>query len=371
MKIQTQREQLLQLLQHIIGVVERRQTMPILANVLVIAEDGRLTLTATDLEVELSATAGMVIDQPGRTTLPGRKLLDILRALPEEASVALTVEDSKAVLRCGRSRFSLATLPADELPTLDEFAADGQVKLPQAQLKTLIEQTQFAMAQQDVRYYLNGLLLEFGDNRIRAVATDGHRLALADIDAAPVFSADQGTDQRQIIVPRKGVQELARLLGDDPEAEAELKIGANHLRVDLSDTCFTSKLIDGRFPDYQRAVPAPGERVVTAERLALRAAFGRASILANENRGVRLQLAGRLLRVQANNPEQEEAEEELEVDYQGDGLEIGFNVTYLLDALAALQGEQVKLFFADAGSSCLLREADGEASRYVISPMRL
>ena len=366
MKIETQREQLLQLLQHVIGVVERRQTLPILANVLVAAEDEKLTVTATDLEVELSTHTILMTTEGGRTTLPGRKLFDILRALPEESPVSITVEGQKATLRCGRSRFSLITLPADELPTLDDFEPEGQVRLPQAALKSLIERTHFAMAQQDVRYYLNGLLLEFSDNSIRAVATDGHRLALCDIDAVTEVASN-----RQIIVPRKGVQELSRLLSTDGEAEAEIKIGGNHIQIGLGSIRFTSKLIDGKFPDYQRAVPQEGERVVVADRMLLRNALARAAILANENRGVRLQLDDWQLRVQANNPEQEEAEEDIEVNYNGGALEIGFNVTYLLDALGVLEGELVKLFFSDAGSSCLIREAEDQDCRYVVSPMRL
>jgi DNA polymerase-3 subunit beta len=368
MQIQTQREQLLQLLQHVIGVVERRQTLPILANVLVVAEDDKLALTATDLEVELAAETALVIDEPGRITLPGRKLLDILRALPEAAAVALAVQGGgqRALLKSGRSRFSLTTLPAAELPTLESFAVEGQLRLPQTALRDLVERTHFAMAQQDVRYYLNGLLLEFRDNAIRAVATDGHRLALCEIEAVTDVPAI-----RQVIVPRKGIQELLRLLSGAGDAEAQLHIGSNHIQADLGAIRFTSKLIDGKFPDYQRAIPQESARVAIADRAPLRDALARAAILANENHGVRLQLAQGLLRIQANNPEQEEAEEELEIVYQGEPLEIGFNVGYLLDALAVLQGESVKLFFSDAGSSCLLRAAEEPNSKCVISPMRL
>lgn len=366
MKLETQREQLLKLLQHVVGVVERRQTLPILSNVLVVAERDALVFTATDLEVELSTYVQIPIQAPGRTTLPARKLLDILRALPDDTAVVLAVEENKALLRCGRSRFSLAALPADEWPSQEELPAEGQMRLPQAVLKNLIERTQFAMAQQDVRYYLNGLLLDMNGDRLRAVATDGHRLALCD---KPVVT--ETTLVRQVIVPRKGVQELARLLGEEEESVADLKVGANHIQVSLGAIRFTSKLIDGRFPDYQRAVPKEGERMVVADRINLRNALSRVAILANENRGVRLQLSKGLLLAQANNPEQEEAQEEIEVDYRGESLEIGFNVGYLLDALGGLTGERVKLFFADANNSCLLQEAEAEDCKYVISPMRL
>ena len=368
MKLETQREQLLTLLQHVIGVVERRQTLPILSNALAVAEENKLILTATDLEVELSASDNLLAVEDGRTTLPARKLLDILRALPEASTVALTVEGAKAILRCGRSRFALATLPADEMPTLESFDDQeemGSVVLTQSALKTLIDHTQFAMAQQDVRYYLNGLLLEVGDNTLRTVATDGHRLALCDQSART--DVDSG---RQVIVPRKGVQELSRLLDED-DSEVEIKLGSNHIHIALGGIRFTSKLIDGKFPDYQRAIPLESERVLIADRNSLRSALGRAAILANENKGVRLQLEDSLLRIQANNPEQEEAEEEIEVNYSSGSLEIGFNVAYLLDALGSIQGELVKIFLHDAGSSCLIREAESQNSRYVVSPMRL
>jgi DNA polymerase-3 subunit beta len=365
MKLETQREQLLTLLQYVIGVVERRQTLPILSNVLVSVEESKLRFTATDLEVELSASDNLLAVEDGQVTLPARKLLDILRALPEGETVSLTAEGAKATLRCGRSRFALATLPVEDFPSLESVDALGSITLRQCDLKSLLDSTQFAMAQQDVRYYLNGLLLEVGDNQLRAVATDGHRLALSDQIAQ--IKGDVG---QQVIVPRKGVQELSRLLTDD-DKEVEIKLGSSHIHIVLGTTYFTSKLIDGKFPDYQRAIPVESERILVADRNLLRAALQRTAILSNENKGVRLQLEDWLLRLQANNPEQEEAEEEIEVNYSGGALEIGFNVTYLLDALAALQGELVKIFFNDTSSSCLLREAESESIQYVISPMRL
>ena len=334
---------------------------------LVVADDNRISVTATDLEVELAAQSEFVVNESGRTTLPGRKLLDILRALPEAATVALTVKDNKAIIRCGRSRFSLAILPAADWPALDNFAADVHVQLPQKTLRTLIESTHFAMAQQDVRYYLNGLLLELRTDSIRAVATDGHRLALRDV----TVNADLASHQ-QLIVPRKGIQELLRLLAiDGVDGDVELKLSSNHIQIQLNSIRFTSKLIDGKFPDYSRAIPAQSEQVVVANRVLLRNALARAAILANDNRGVRLLFDQGLLRIQANNPEQEQAEDEIEVDYHGPALEIGFNVTYLLDALGALSGEAVELYVTDSATSGLLCASEEPTGQYVISPMRL
>ena len=366
MKLEAKREQLLKPLQYVIGAVERRQTLPILTNVLVTAREQELTLTATDLEVELSVRVELPVEAPGETTLPARKLHDILRAFPEDTTVTLSVEGDKATVRCGRSRFTLVTLPAGDFPTLEDLPFEGDIRLPQGVLKSLIERTHFAMAQQDVRYYLNGLLLEVGPGVLRVVATDGHRMAFQELQTEVAV-----TETRQIIVPRKGVLELLRLLADS-DAEALLKIGANHIRVVLGDIRFTSKLIDGKFPEYQRVIPREGSRVVIADRLILRSALARTGIvLSDKTQGIRLQLEDWILRAQAQNPEQEEAEEEVEINYNGGPMEIGFNVTYLLDALGALTGELAKLSFTDVSSSCLIQEAEGGNSKHVIMPMRL
>ncbi|MCC9000589.1 MAG: DNA polymerase III subunit beta [Candidatus Contendobacter sp.] len=366
MKLEAKREQLLKPLQHVIGAVERRQTLPILTHVLMTARERDLTLTATDLEVELSVRADLPADAPGAITLPARKLHDILRALPEDGAVTLSVEGEKATVRCGRSRFTLGTLPAADFPTLEDLPFKGDIRLPQGALRSLIERTHFAMAQQDVRYYLNGLLLEVGPGLLRVVATDGHRLAFQELPAEVDVA-----ETRQVIVPRKGVLELMRLLADN-DAEVALKLGANHIRLVLGDIRMTSKLIDGKFPDYQRVIPREGSRVVIADRVALRNALTRTSlVLSDKTQGVRLQLDDWILRTQAQNPEQEEAEEEVEINYSGGPLEIGFNGGYLLDALGALGGELAKLSFADAGSSCLIEEAEGGGGKHVIMPMRL
>ncbi|MBK8182414.1 MAG: DNA polymerase III subunit beta [Candidatus Competibacteraceae bacterium] len=366
MKLEAQREHLLKPLQHVIGAVERRQTLPILGNVLVIAKARELTLTATDLEVELSARVELPVETPGETTLPARKLYDILRSLPEESTVTLSVEGEKATLRCGRGRFTLMALPATDFPTLEDLPFTGNLHMTQGAFRKVIEHTHFAMAQQDVRYYLNGLLLEVGPNALRVVATDGHRLAFQELSVE-----DEAVEPRQVIVPRKGVLELLRLLAD-ADTGVVLSLGANHIRVTMGDIRFTSKLIDGKFPDYHRVIPRDGSRIVIADRMVLRNALARASIvLSDKTQGVRLQLDDWILRVQAQNAEQEEAEEEIEINYSGGAMEIGFNVSYLLDALGALGGELARLSFTDVGSSCLLEESEGGASKHVIMPMRL
>ncbi len=366
MKFETLRDTLLAPVQTVASVVERRQTMPILANLLLAVGDKGLSVTATDMEVELVADAIVEVQEKGEVAVPARKLLDICRALPEGAKIMVHLDKSKLTLRSGRSRFSLATLPAADFPAVEDIQVQRSFQIVQNKLHEILIRTTFSMAQQDVRYYLNGLLLETTEKHLRAVATDGHRLALCDLKMA----LDNGITQ-QVIVPRKGVLELQRLLGDS-ETEAKIELGTNHIRVHLPGIRFTSKLIDGRFPEYERVVPKNGDKIFTADRQLLREALGRAAILSNEKyRGVRLQLAPKHLKVFAHNPEQEEAEDEVEVQYQGSELEIGFNVTYLLDALQALESESVHITLTDANSSCLIHAPENEHCRYVVMPMRL
>ena len=366
MKLTAEREKLLVPLQAVIGVVERRQTMPVLANVLLSGRDGRLSITATDLEVELVASSTEVgIVDGGDITVPGRKLLDILRALPEKVSVLLSLEGEKIVVKAGRSRFSLSTLPAAEFPIVEDINAQQSVRVARKELSRLLEKTHFSMAQQDVRYYLNGMLLEIDGDVLRAVATDGHRLALCE-----GLLAARGKSSQQVIVPRKGVLELQRIL--TTEGDAELAIGTNHIRAQIGDVRFTSKLIDGRFPEYSRVIPAAPASAIKADRDVLRDALQRTSILSNEKyRGIRMTVKRNLLTVQAHNPEQEEAEEEIEVGYDGADLEVGFNVNYLMDALAAIDGVDVELGLTDSNSSCLIRSPGNASSRFVVMPMRL
>ncbi len=366
MKFGIQRDALLKPLQHVNGVVERKQAMPILSNVLFSCSPNGLSLTGTDLELEMVAHVHLEGAESGSVTVPARKLSDIVKALPEGSHIQCALEGERFTVRSGKSRFTLSTLPAIEFPAMETNDNLFSLRVPQKHLKVLLDRTAFAMAQQDVRYYLNGLLLEVEDNTLRTVATDGHRLALCEIGTE--HNPPEGI---RVIVPRKGVNELSRLL-DDSEDPVELEIGRNHLRVRLGELTFTSKLIDGKFPDYERVVPVDNRNVVTADRLTLRETLRRASILSNEKyRGIRIQLRPGVLNALAHNPEQEEAEEEFAVDYNGPELEIGFNASYLLDALGAVESDTVHLRFADSSSSCLLDGPDEFTSRYVIMPMRL
>ena len=365
MKFTASREALLKPLQAVIGVVERRQTMPILANVLLVAKNDRVSITATDLEVELVASMEAEIGGAGEITVSGRKLLDICRALPEQAELAVQLSGEKLSVKSGRSKFTLATLPAADFPTVEDINAEQTLALPQATLATLLDKTHFSMAQQDVRYYLNGLLVETDGKYLRAVATDGHRLALCQVQLDGKKMSEQ-----QVIVPRKGVLELQRLMSG--EGDVELQLGSNHIRIELDGIRFTSKLIDGRFPEYERVIPQDTSNHLTADRQLLRAALQRTAILSNEKyRGIRLIIRDGGVILQAHNPEQEEAEEELEVSYKGEDIEIGFNVNYLLDALGAIDSDEVILAVVDGNSSCLLQMPGNEDCKYVVMPMRL
>ncbi|MDY6944299.1 MAG: DNA polymerase III subunit beta [Pseudomonadota bacterium] len=365
MKFSAERESILAPLQAVIGVVERRQTMPILANVLIVGRDEQLSITATDLEVELVAKANVTLQQAGEITLPGRKLLDIIKALPDKAQVTISVEGERATIRSGKSRFTLATLPASDFPTVEDIRAQKALLISQSALRRLLDKTHFSMAQQDVRYYLNGMLLESDGKILRTVATDGHRLSYCET----TLEHEAGPAQ-QVIVPRKGVLELQRLLAG--EGNVELAIGTNHVRAQIGDIRFTSKLIDGRFPEYGRVIPSNPTKRINANRDVLRSALQRAAILSNEKyRGIRLAVKPGVLLLQSHNPEQEEAEEELEIDYTGEELEIGFNVNYLLDALAAVDTGDVVIGLTDANNSCLLSSDAAPQAKYVVMPMRL
>jgi len=362
-----QREALLKPLQLVAGVVERRQTLPVLSNVLLVVEGQNLSLTGTDLEVELVGRVALEdIAEPGEITVPARKLMDICKSLPSDALIDVRLDEQKLVVKAGRSRFTLSTLPANDFPTVEEGPGSLNFTLPQAKLRRLIERTSFAMAQQDVRYYLNGMLLEVSANVLRAVATDGHRLAMCSMTAGI-----EQVDRHQVIVPRKGILELARLLTEQ-DGEVAIVLGQHHIRATTGDFTFTSKLVDGKFPDYERVLPKGGDKLVVGDRQVLREAFSRTAILSNEKyRGIRLLLASGTLKIQANNPEQEEAEEEVAVDYTGAGLEIGFNVSYLLDVLGVMTTDQVRLILSDSNSSALVQEAENDESAYVVMPMRL
>ena len=283
MKFTISREVLLQPLSQVVGVVERRQTLPVLANFMLSARDGRLTVTGTDMEVELISSVAAEVSQDGEITVPARKMLDIVKALPDGSAISFSVSDDKATLSAGRSRFTLATLPASEFPATDQVEALENISVAEVTLKKMLDKTSFAMANQDVRYYLNGLLFDFTGDRLKAIATDGHRLAVCDLDAPVSVTGD-----RQLIVPRKGVMELSRMLSGDSDSVI-LAIGRNHVRLVKGDTTFTSKLIDGRFPDYKAVIPAGADKQMLVDKATFIQALQRAAILSIEMyKGVRL-----------------------------------------------------------------------------------
>ena len=367
MNFSIDREKLLKPLQQVVGVVERRQTLPVLSNVLMVVDGDSLSLTGTDLEVELVARIGLEESfSHSELTVPAKKLLDICKSLPDESRIQFTSEDHKLLIKAGRSRFSLATLPANEFPNLDEASGQISYSINQGYLKSIIDRTAFAMAQQDVRFYLNGMLFEISQNLLRTVATDGHRLALCKADIQCDIDSPF-----QAIVPRKGVLELAKLF-NDMDSDIAVAIGTNHIRVESADLRFTSKLIDGKFPDYERVLPKQGDKIIQADKTEIRQCFSRVAILSNEKyRGVRLRIESGSLTTVANNPEQEEAEETINVDYQGPELEIGFNVNYLLDVLNVVRSDTVRIQLADSNSSALITDAEDESASYVVMPMRL
>ena len=366
MKFTIEREQLLKPLQTVTSVVERRQTLPILSNLLLSSNDKQLSITGTDLEVEMTAKLSVDVTEPGDITVPARKLFDICRALPDKANIEFTLNENRATIRSGKSRFVLSTLPAAEFPTIDAVSHSLQFDVAQAIFKEAIDLTHFAMAQQDVRYYLNGMLMEIGDDSLLFVATDGHRLSLCNTG----YQID-AKESLQVIIPRKGVLELSRLL-DEGDSTMQVQLGNNSIRIITDSMVFTSKLIDGRFPDYQNVVPAKCNKTAVCDRETLRQALARVSILSNEKyRGVRMQFSAGFLKLMAHNPEQEEAEEEVAIDYTGDDLEIGFNVSYILDAITVGDSEQVEIELTDPNSCCLIRGIGEQKCKYVVMPMRL
>lgn len=367
MKFTVSRDAFLKPLQIVSGAVERRHTLPILSNLLLKVEGDTLRLTGTDLEVELISSVKVESSGgDGMVTVPAKKLLDIVRSLPDESPIELVGDDEGVRVRSGRSKFKLSSLSADDFPNTEDWSSEVNFITSQDTLKRLMEKTHFSMANQDVRYYLNGMLFETDANMLRSVATDGHRLAMSNCHIE-----QPGLSQRQVIVPRKGVVELLRLLNED-DSEVAVAIGNNHIRVETADIVFTSKLVDGRFPDYRRVVPQGGDKQIFADRDLLRQAFGRASILSNEKfRGVRLNITAGELCITATNPEQEQAEEVIEVNYEGEAIEIGFNVSYLLDVLNNIEAEEVCFVLSDANSSALIEPKDDDSCCYVVMPMRL
>jgi len=369
MKVVIERAALLKSLQIISGVVERRQTLPILSNVLMTATENHLSLTATDTEIELVGSVTLTQPaEPGAITVAARKLLDICRALPEDAVLQFALEGGHLVLRSGKSRFMLTTLPSSDFPAFEKSAFITEFAISQAKLKKLLSKTYFAMGQQDVRHYLNGALFDINQGAIKCVATDGHRLAVSSIEDGNISGADL-----RVILPRKSVLELMRLLDAGSEADVKVSIGEHQFRIVSTDFIFTSKLINAQYPDYDKLIPRSIPNKAVASREALKQALTRASILSNEKfRGIRLQIDSDLLRIVANNPEQEEAEELVQLAYQGNSLELGFNAVYLLDVVSTMASENISWSFSDSNGGVLMEPSDEEdRSLYVVMPMLL
>lgn len=366
--VKTNREVLLKPLQAVSGIIERRHTLPILSNVLLQRNGERLAFVATDIEIEITAAVGleMAVDGKG-VTVGARKLLDILRALPDGAEISLTAADRRLQVKSAKSRFNLQTLPPEDFPRL--AAAEGEtvrIELPQKLLKALFSLVQYAMAQQDIRYYLNGLLMLIDAGELRVVATDGHRLALA---SHAVASKDIG--RQEVILPRKTILELSKLLADSDDS-VSIELSANQARFTFGDIVLVSKLVDGKFPDYQRVIPAQQPKHLKLGRLPLQQALQRASILTSDKfRGVRWVLTPGSLKISCSNTEQEEAQEELDVDYSGEALDIGFNVSYLLDVLNNVETEEMECALGDANSSALFTLPGRSDFKYVVMPMRI
>lgn len=366
--IQARRDDLLKPLQAVSGIVEKRHTLPILSNVLFERLGERLHLLATDLEIQVSTSFAM--PQKGGenylVTASARKLQEILRALPEEAEITLEAQNNRMLVRSGKSRFTLQTLPAEDFPKLATTGgAAAKFKISQKELKSLLLLVQYAMAQQDIRYYLNGMLVVLDSTTLKAVATDGHRLAYACV------KLQQESDAQEVILPRKAVQEIVKLLNDSEE-EVIVELAASQVRFQIGDVILITKVVDGKFPDYTRVIPTNYQKSFEIEREVLRQALQRVAILSNEKfRGVRWTLTEGQLRITCTNTEQEEAFEEIEIAYQGEALDIGFNVTYLLDVLGNIASEKVTCSFGDANSSVLITIAEDSDFRYVVMPMRI
>jgi DNA polymerase-3 subunit beta len=367
MKFSINRELLLKPLLLVSGAVERKSTLPILGNILLDINGQSLTLTATDLELEMVAYAEIENHaEDSKVTIPARKLLDICKSLPDDSMLTFESDADVIKISTGRSKYSLSTLPASDFPNIEEWKGDVEFKLLKSDLLRLIESTHFSMANQDVRYYLNGMSIETEGNEIRSVATDGHRLAICKINKESL-----SLPARQVIVPRKGILEIIRLL-DPVEEDVQIFLGSNHVRIIDNEYSFTSKLVDGRFPDYRRVLPRNGDKVLESNKDELRQVLSRASILSNEKfKGVRLNFATSELKITANNPEQEQAEEVIEINFPYEEVEIGFNVNYVLDVLNAVKDENVKFTLADANSSVVIEGSESGEAIYVVMPMRL
>jgi DNA polymerase-3 subunit beta len=360
-------EKVLSALQSVAGIVERRHTLPILANVMIRKTGSQIQLTTSDLEIQIRTSAVLDGDAGNFTTTVGaRKLIDILRTMPSDQSVSLESSQNKLILKGGKSRFTLQSLPAEDFPLVQEAANFGPVfSVPQKTLKALLSQVSFAMAVHDIRYYLNGILFVAEGKQLSLVATDGHRLAFSSA------TLDVEVPRQEVILPRKTVLEMQRLLSDK-EGAIEMQFAGNQAKFSFEGMEFVTKLVEGKFPDYNRVIPKNHKNIITLGRTTLLASLQRTAILTSEKfKGVRLNIEPGTLRVASNNAEQEEAVDELDIDYAGDAIEIGFNVTYLIDALTNLAQDMVKIELADSNSSALLTIPDDAAFKYVVMPMRI
>ena len=369
MNIEIPRSELLPALGMVSGVVERRQTLPILGNLLLSASDGQMLIRGTDLELEIGTRARVDSDEDGDVTVPARKFVDICRALPEGARVRVRADQERALVSSGRSRFTLSTLPAGDFPSLELGEAELSLEMSSAVLKRMLDKTAFAMAQQDVRYYLNGVMLELGSRELTAVATDGHRLAK--MTEAVETGIGEEDARRQVILPAKTVVELRRLLALY-EGPVRVELSDRTIRVSFGDTVLVSKLVDGRYPEYERVIPRNLPLKAVLNRDVLRAALQRAAILSSEKyKGVRVSFNAGALGLQAHNPEKEQADDEIEMEYEGEAVVIGFNVAYIVDVLQAVDQARVEVVFRDADSSAIWRGEGVENETFVIMPMRL
>ena len=365
--MKTTQDKVLSVLQSVAGIVERRHTLPILANVLIRKTGSTLQFTTSDLEIQIRTTAELDGD-PGNftTTVGARKLIDILRTMPADQTVALESSQNKVILKGGKSKFTLQTMPAEDFPLVQESPGFGPVfSVPQKTLKDLLGQVSFAMAVHDIRYYLNGILFVAEGKQLSLVATDGHRLAFASA------LLDVEVPRQEVILPRKTVIEMQRLLSD-AEGVIEMQFANNQAKFTFGGMEFVTKLVEGKFPDYNRVIPKNHKNRITLGRLPLLATLQRTAILTSDKfKGVRLNIEPGTLRVASNNAEQEEAVDELDIDYAGDSIEIGFNVTYLIDALSNMDQEMVKLELSDGNSSALFTIPENATFKYVVMPMRI
>lgn len=367
MNIKIARSDLLPALNLVSGVVEKRQTLPILANIYFEVADGKLSMVGTDLEMEVSETISEVTGDNGVFTVSSRKMLDITRMLPENATISLKYEPNKIVVSSGRSRYTLKTLEASEFPRIENSVWEERFKIDQLSLKTLLAKTAFAMAVQDVRYYLNGILLDLAENRLRAIATDGHRLAQADVDIE--LKTQEG---RQLIVPRKAIVEINRFLEGADEQAITVEMNKNHLRLTKGETTITTKLIDGKFPEFKDVLETELNILLTVNRSAFINATNRAAVLATDQfKGVKVALESGVMRITAHNPEQEEAVEELDIEYAGDKVESGYNASYLVDAAGAVNSENVELHLQGANGLCIIKQPEDSRSIWLVMPMRI